>query len=74
MAPVFAGGDIRLIAALYAACSLAAFAAHRGMRAIPAIRRAAPDWKSWTSAKFPMGLALSGMLVFYLLAAFLPKG
>lgn len=74
MAPVFAGGDIRLIAALYAACSLAAFAAHRGMRAIPAIRHAAPGWKSWTSPKFPMGLALSGMLVFYLLAAFLPKG
>lgn len=74
MAPVFVGGDIRLIAALYAACSLAAFAAHRAMKHIPAFRAATPDWKSWTSKKFPMGLALAGMLLFYLLAAFLPKG
>ena len=74
MAPVFVGGDIRLIAALYAACSLAAFAAHRAMKHTPAFRAATPDWKSWTSKKFPMGLALAGMLLFYLLAAFLPKG
>lgn len=74
MAPVFTGGDPRLILALYAACSLAAFAAHRGLKQVPAFRAATPDWKSWTSKKFPMGLALAGMLLFYLLAAFLPKG
>jgi prepilin peptidase CpaA len=74
MAPVFTGGDIRLIMALYAACSLAAFAAHRGMKHVPAFRAATPDWLSWSSNKFPMGLALSGMVLFYLLAAFLPHG
>ncbi|WP_225027657.1 prepilin peptidase [Xinfangfangia pollutisoli] len=74
MAPVFVGGDLRLILALYAACSLAAFAAHRAMKHLPAFRRAAPDWLSWTSPKFPMGLALTGMLLFYLLTAFLPQG
>ncbi|WP_395543462.1 hypothetical protein [Neotabrizicola sp. sgz301269] len=74
MAPIFVGGDIRLIGALYATCSLAAFAAHRAMKHMPAFRAATPDWKSWTSKKFPMGLALAGMVLFYLLAAFLPKG
>ena len=74
MSPVFVGGDVRLILALYAACSLAAFAAHRGLKRVPAFRNATPDWKSWDSKKFPMGLALAGMVLFYLLAAFLPNG
>lgn len=74
MAGVFSGGDIRLILMLYAACSLAALVVHRGAKHIPALRRATPDWQSWERKKFPMGLALSAMLVFYLLAAFLPQG
>lgn len=72
MAPAFTGGDLRLILALYAACSIAALVAHRLMKRVPAFRAAAPDWLSWTSNKFPMGLALSGIVLFYLLAAFLP--
>ena len=51
---------------------LGAFASHRIMRAIPAFRRATPDWASWTHADFPMGLALAGTLIFYLLAALRP--
>ena len=74
MAPVFTHGDPMFIATLYAVCSLAAFAAHRALRAVPMVRAAAPDWKSWTSNKFPMGLALASMVVLYLLAAFLPQG
>lgn len=74
MSPVFVGGDPKFLMALYAACSIAALVAHRVMKRIPAFRRAAPDWKSWDSKKFPMGLALAGMVTFYLLAAFLPKG
>jgi prepilin peptidase CpaA len=66
MAPYFALADLRLILALFAATMLAAFAAHRGLRAVPAFRSAAPDWASWTHAKFPMGLALSGTLLLYL--------
>ena len=73
ISPVFVGGDPTLILMLYAACSIAALAAHRLMKHVPAFRRATPDWKSWASPKFPMGLALSGMALFYLLAAFLPN-
>ncbi|MEZ5796186.1 MAG: prepilin peptidase [Paracoccaceae bacterium] len=74
MAPVFTAGDPMFIATLYAVCSLAAFAVHRGLKHVPAVRRATPDWKSWTHRKFPMGLALASMVVLYLLAAFLPQG
>ena len=66
MAPYFVRSDLRFDLGLYAACLLGAFAAHRLMRAVSAFRRAVPDWASWTHQRFPMGLALSGMLIFYL--------
>lgn len=69
MAPFFAAGDLRFALALFAGTLLAAFAAHRLMRALPAFRSATADWASWTSPKFPMGLALAGTLVLYLAAA-----
>lgn len=69
MAPFFLHAEPRLVSGLLAACLLGAFAAHRLLRALPGVRRAAPDWASWTSKKFPMGLALAGMLNFYLLIA-----
>jgi prepilin peptidase CpaA len=69
MAPFFVTADIRVVLALFAACLLGAFATHRLMRAIPAFRAATPDWQSWTHKDFPMGLALSGTLVFYPLMA-----
>lgn len=72
MAPFFVGADIRMVLGLFAACLLAAFTAHRLARMIPALRAATPDWISWTNSKFPMGLALSGTLIFYLLAPLLP--
>ncbi len=73
MAPFFTGCDLRLLFALFAACLLGAFTAHRIARAIPVVRRATTDWASWTHKKFPMGLALSGTLIFYpLCAALLP--
>jgi prepilin peptidase CpaA len=72
MAPFFIGGDLRFILGLYAACLLGAFASHRLMGRIPAFRRLTADWESWTHKDFPMGLALSGTLIFYLLAALLP--
>ena len=68
MAPFFVGGDVRFILALFAACLLGAFAAHRLLRAVPAFHGAVADWASWTHKDFPMGLALSGTLIFYLLA------
>lgn len=66
MAPFVAVGDLRLFIGIFAASLIAAFVAHRLMRAIPAIRAATPDWISWTSRKFPMGLALSGALLMHL--------
>lgn len=68
MAPFFVLSDLRFDLGLFAACLLGAFAAHRLMRATP-FRSAVPDWASWTHSRFPMGLALAGMLIFYLLAA-----
>jgi prepilin peptidase CpaA len=67
MAPFFIGADPRLILALAAACLLGAFAAHRLMRLGGPLRAATPHWASWTNKKFPMGLTLAGMLVFYVL-------
>lgn len=74
MAPFFVQGDIRTLLALFAACLLGAFVAHRIARSIPAFRNRTADWASWTHAKFPMGVALAGMLIFYFLAALLPQG
>ncbi len=58
--------DIQMALLILAVFMLGALGFHRGLRAIPAVRRATPGWKSWTSAKFPLGLALSGALVAYL--------
>lgn len=72
MAPFFIGADLRFVLGLFAACLLGAFASHRLMGMIPAFRRATSDWLSFTHEDFPMGLALAGTLIFYLLAAVLP--
>lgn len=68
-APFFATspGHIQLMVLLLSAFLLGAFAAHRVLRRIPAVRAMAPDWVSWTRADFPMGLALVGTLWTYLL-------
>jgi len=68
MAPFFVGADLRFVLALFAACLLGAFVSHRGLRMVGPFRAATADWASWTHKDFPMGLALSGTLVFYLLA------
>ena len=69
MAPYFVGGHVMGIMALFAACLLGAFVGHRIMGRVPMVRRAAPDWESWTRADFPMGLALAGTMVLYPLTA-----
>lgn len=66
MAPFVDPGDARLILVLFAAVLLAAFVTHRGARAVPAFRGAFPAWESWSRGDFPMGLALGGTLIFYL--------
>lgn len=71
MAPFFAESSPAFVFILFSVCLLAAFAAHRLMRSIPAFRAASADWASWTHTKFPMGLALSGTLCFYFLLSLL---
>ncbi|MGP3698773.1 prepilin peptidase [Rhodobacter sp. NSM] len=71
MAPFFATADLRLAMALLAASLLGAFASHRGLSFVGPFRSATADWQSWHRRDFPMGLALSGMLILYLLAAVL---
>lgn len=71
MAPFVAPGDIMFFLMLFAAVLLAAFVAHRGARAVPAIRGLAPHWDSWQRRDFPMGLALGGALLAYLVLAVL---
>jgi prepilin peptidase CpaA len=66
MAPLVDPGDARMVLVLFAAVLLAAFATHRGARALPAMRGAFPAWESWSRHDFPMGLALGGTLIFYL--------
>jgi prepilin peptidase CpaA len=65
MAPFLIGADWRVVLALFAACLLAAFCAHRVMRWVPPFRRATADWESWQRNDFPMGLALAGTIIFY---------
>lgn len=68
-APFVAPEDIRLVVVLLCAASLAAVATHRIARAIPAIRRQAPDWHSWSEARdFPLGFALATTLILYFLS------
>jgi len=72
MAPFFVTADPRYVMGLFAACLLGAFFSHRAMRRVTPFRSATADWASWTNKDFPMGLALSGTLIFYLLTPFLP--
>ena len=72
MAPVFIRADWGVVLPLFAACLLGAFVAHRLAGRINFIRNATADWASWTNKDFPMGLALSGTLIFYLLALVRP--
>lgn len=60
---------IRLIVLLLAAFILGGFTMHRIARRVPALRRLAPDWVSWTRADFPLGIALAGALWTWLAVA-----
>jgi prepilin peptidase CpaA len=58
--------ELQLVLILLAFFMLAALGLHRLARATPAIRRATPNWASWTSAGFPLGTALAATLMTYL--------
>lgn len=74
MAPIFVGADFGTMLLLIAAGLLGALAAHLVMRSIPAVRRLTPDWESWQQRRFfPLGFAMSGILVIYLVALVWPQ-
>ena len=74
MSGIFVGTGISWILMLIASCMLGALILHRIMRAIPAITSLTPDWESWSQRRFfPFGLALSGIVVVYLVAAIWPQ-
>lgn len=62
----FRAADAAIVMILLAAFLLGAFFSHRLLRAIPAVRRATPDWVSWQRKDFPMGLALVGTFLAYM--------
>jgi len=70
MAPFVAAQDWMPILVIFAAVLLAAYATHRIFGRIPLVRRLTPEWKSWDLKRdFPMGLALSGTFLAYLILA-----
>ncbi|KAJ54089.1 membrane protein [Actibacterium mucosum KCTC 23349] len=69
MAPFIPLGDAIWFMLLFCAILPASFFIHRGARMLPPVRKAAPDWVSWDSRKFPMGLALGPVLAIYLVFA-----
>ena len=74
IAPFFVGADYGLVMSLVAACLIGALITHKVLKHIPAVRQATPDWISWTRRRyFPLGFALSGIIVIYLVAAVWPQ-
>lgn len=66
MAPYVALQDMGFFLLILACAMISALVTHRAFRAIPAATGSTPDWRSWTHAKVPMGLGLSGTMLLYL--------
>lgn len=64
-APFVALGDVPRVMIILAGCTITALIIHRVARATP-LRQLAPDWESWSAAKFPLGFALGPALALYL--------
>jgi prepilin peptidase CpaA len=74
MSGIFVGTPIVFFLMLVAGSMIGALILHRIARGIPAIRRMTPGWISWEQRRyFPFGLALSMIVVFYLVAAIWPQ-
>lgn len=67
MAPFVVPGDGLFFLMLFSLVLIGSWVMHRLAGRIPALRRATPDWASWEQGKlFPMGIALAGALVIYM--------
>ena len=71
--PIFVGAPIGTVLMIIATSMIGALILHRIANATPAIRRATPGWESWDKRIFPFGFALSGMVIFYLVASSWPQ-
>ena len=76
------GGDVKFLAGLapfvthreippflliLSACMLVTLALHRIAARIPAVRRATPNWKSWSAGRhFPLGISIALAGIIYL--------
>ena len=75
MAGMFVGGNIPSILVLLVLCMIGSLLVHRLLRSISFVRKLTPDWVSWGQRRyFPFGLALSAILIIYLLAEIWPQG
>ena len=75
MSGMFVGGGIGEILLIIFVSMVGSLFVHRLLRSLSFVRNATPDWESWTKKRyFPFGLALSCIVVFYLLAAIWPQG
>lgn len=75
MSGIFVGGHIGEILLIIFVSMIGSLILHRILRSMSFVRSRTPDWESWTRKRFfPFGLALSCIVVFYLLAAIWPQG
>ena len=75
MAGIFVGGNIGEILLIIFVSMVGSLILHRVLRSLPVVRNATPDWESWTRRRyFPFGMALSAIVIFYLLVAIWPQG
>ncbi|WP_240758240.1 prepilin peptidase [Palleronia sediminis] len=65
-APFIAVRDTMPVLMILSVMLLASFALHRAARGLGVGRRVGSGWVSWTSPRFPMGLALGPTLIVYL--------
>lgn len=67
MAPFVALDDVARMLYLMSGVVVVALIMHRLFQRSKSFRKLTSDWKSWDNKDFPMGLALGGTLVSYLL-------
>lgn len=69
MAPFFVQADLGFALYLISCTMIGSLICHKVAKHVPLIRTATPDWKSWNVPRYvPFGLALTGILNFYLIA------
>ena len=66
--PYIATNDYMAFLFLMAVAGILTLVAHRVAGRVPAIRKATPDWKSWTAGNhFPYGLTICVSALYYLI-------